>query len=142
MMKPPKKPIRVYENFHIVLWLLKDFSWVFGFKILGLIMITPAVGMAVYITWLLRSNRSELFHNLAVCLWISGNSVWMIGEFFFQDRLRDPAKLFFIAGLLILLYYYLWVSPIWVKKKSQDSVLSGQYPGDVFSNDIKLDVDR
>jgi len=142
MMKPPKKPIRVYENFHIVLWLLKDFSWVFGFKILGLIMITPTVGMAVYITWLFRSNRSELFHNLAVCLWISGNSVWMIGEFFYQDHLRDPAKIFFIAGLLILLYYYLWVNPIWVKKKSQHSVLSGQYPGDVFSDDIKLDVDR
>ncbi|MFM9007686.1 MAG: hypothetical protein ACKORE_03805 [Bacteroidota bacterium] len=36
-MKPGR--FRAYENFHIVLWLLKDTCWVSDFKTAGLIMI-------------------------------------------------------------------------------------------------------
>lgn len=73
--------LREYENFHIVLWLLKDTCWVMDFKVPGLIMILPTISVALHITWLHRKSMAELLHNLAVVLWISANSVWMIGEF-------------------------------------------------------------
>ena len=105
------KDIREYENLHIVLWLLKDTCWVMLWKELGLFMILPTVAAAVHITWLRRNILSELFHNLAVCLWIMANSIWMIGEFFFDDTLRPVATVFFVAGLMEVIYYYLIILP-------------------------------
>ena len=70
-------------------------------------MILPTIGVALHITWLRRHIKSDLFHNLAVSFWISGNSIWMIGEFFYDDGLRPQAVIFFGIGLLMMLYYYL-----------------------------------
>lgn len=103
--------LRDYENFHIVLWLLKDSCWVMDFKIPGLIMIIPTISVALHITWLHRQTMSELYHNLAVVSWIMANSVWMIGEFFFNDTLRPVAAVFFVIGLLLVSVYYLVVKP-------------------------------
>jgi hypothetical protein len=99
--------IREYENFHIFLWLVKDTCWVMIWEVAGLIMIIPTILAALHITWLRRHIRTDLFHNIAVSCWISGNSIWMIGEFFYDDGLRPPALLCFIAGLVSVLYYYL-----------------------------------
>lgn len=110
-----KRSMREYENLHIVMWLLKDTCWVLDFKIPGLIMIFPTISVAIHITWLYRSNRSELFHNLAVVTWICANSVWMIGEFFFNDTLRPIATVFFVLGLLLVSTYYFIVRPKEVK---------------------------
>ncbi|MFN8153997.1 MAG: hypothetical protein U0Y08_06875 [Bacteroidia bacterium] len=103
--------LREYENFHIVLWLLKDTCWVMDFKVPGLIMILPTISVALHITWLHRKSMAELLHNLAVVLWISANSVWMIGEFFFNDTLRPFATVFFIIGLILVAAYYIIVRP-------------------------------
>ena len=70
-------------------------------------MIIPTIAVAVHITWLRRKIRSDLYHNLAICLWISGNSIWMIGEFFFDDTFRSVVVVLFGTGLLSVLYYYL-----------------------------------
>jgi hypothetical protein len=98
--------VRKSENFHILLWLLKDLCWVMDFKVLGLIMIVPTVAVALYITVLTRKSFAELLHNLAVVCWICANSVWMIGEFFFDDTTRQVAVIFFVTGLLLIAYYY------------------------------------
>ena len=98
--------IRKFENFHILLWLLKDLCWVMYFKIAGLVMIVPTIAVAIYITVLTRHSASELFHNLAVVCWICANSVWMIGEFFFGDQTRLLATVFFVAGLLFIAWFY------------------------------------
>jgi hypothetical protein len=98
--------IRKFENFHILLWLLKDLCWVMDFKIAGLVMIVPTIGGAIFITILTRKSVSELFHNLAVVCWICANSVWMIGEFFFDDKTRHLATVFFVAGLLFIAWFY------------------------------------
>jgi uncharacterized membrane protein (GlpM family) len=103
--------LRDYENFHIVLWLLKDSCWVMEFKIPGLIMIIPTIAVAIHITWLHRQSMSELYHNLAIVSWITANSVWMIGEFFFKDTLRPVAAVFFVIGLLLVSVYYFVVKP-------------------------------
>ena len=98
--------IRKFENFHILLWLIKDLCWVTLSETMGVIMIIPTVAFAIYITWLSRANKAELFHNLAVCFWISANSVWMTGEFFYNDSLRQQAIVFFVLGLLSIAWYY------------------------------------
>ena len=98
--------IRKSENVHILLWLLKDLCWVADFKTMGMIMISPTVAVAVYITILVRRNVSELFHNLAVVCWICANSAWMIGEFFYDDTTRPIAMVFFIVGIALIGGYY------------------------------------
>jgi hypothetical protein len=102
--------IRKFENLHILMWLLKDLCWVTLSELMGVIMIVPTIGLAIYITWLSRHEQAELFHNLAVCFWIGANSIWMIGEFFYDDSTRGIATAFFIIGLLFIGWYYaLWL---------------------------------
>jgi hypothetical protein len=98
--------VRRFENLHIVLWLLKDTSWVLNWKTAGMIMIIPTIGVALFITWLSRKSSSELFHNIAVSCWICANSAWMIGEFYYEDGLRGYATVFFIMGLISVILYY------------------------------------
>lgn len=105
------KNIREYENLHIVLWLIKDTCWVMLWKIPGLIMIVPTIGVAMHITWLGRKNTSELLHNIAVSCWICANSIWMIGEFFYDDTLRPVSIVFFASGVIAVAVYYLIVLP-------------------------------
>ena len=103
------RSIRKLENLHIACWLVKDTCWVMDLQFLGIFMIFPTLSLAFYITFKFRKIRSELFHNAAVCLWIMANTVWMIGEFFFDDTLRPYAMVFFISGLVVLLYYHTMV---------------------------------
>ena len=105
------RSIRASENFHIVLWLLKDLCWISGWKVAGMVMITPTVLMAIWIAWRGRGHIGELLHSLAVVLWIMANGVWMTGEFFFEDTIRHLALPFFIAGLLCVAWYYLVLMP-------------------------------
>ncbi len=106
---------RWIENMHIFLWLLKDICWALNFKIVGIFMIIPALTVAVAITWQTRKITSELFHNLAVILWITANSLWMVGEFYGFDEgtwgSRHLALIPFGVGLLILVYFYLFLAP-------------------------------
>ncbi len=105
MSKSEEKIIKL-ENFHILLWLMKDACWVMGFKFLGISMVIPTLGVAIYLTFKSRLVNVDLFHNLAICAWITGNSVWMIGEFFYNDTWRIPASFFFILGLVIVVTYH------------------------------------
>ena len=112
--------IRASENFHIVLWLLKDLCWVMDLKALGLFMILPTIAMAVYIAWRSRGELGELLHCIAVVLWIMANSTWMIGEFFFADTTRPIAISFFAAGIATVLWYYLIILPLRLRAARND----------------------
>jgi hypothetical protein len=94
--------IRKFENLHILLWLLKDTCWIMNWRELGMLMIAPTVATAFYISWLSRKDPKELMHNLAVCCWILANSIWMVGEFFFDDSTRNFALIFFLIGLALI----------------------------------------
>lgn len=113
------KNIRKYENFHIVLWLMKDTLWCMDYKIPGMIMVVPTFLAAVHIVWLSRGTQTDLFHNLAVCCWITANGIWMTGEFFYNDTLRPYAIAFFITGLAIIAFYYLFLH----KKDAEEEAL-------------------
>lgn len=104
--KPGKMhALRRIENLHILLWLMKDTCWAMVWKPGGIIMIAPTVGVAFYLLYRSRESRSELYHNIAVCMWILANSTWMIGEFIDKD-LRSFAAVLFSIGLLTLAVYY------------------------------------
>ncbi|MBS1781884.1 MAG: hypothetical protein JSS78_02340 [Bacteroidetes bacterium] len=96
---------RKIENAHIVLWLVKDTCWATFWKLGGVLMIFPTLSVALYLLWKLRSLRSEFFHNLAVCIWILANSIWMLGEFLGKET-RPFAVCLFVVGLGILGYFH------------------------------------
>ena len=97
------------ENGHIFLWLLKDTCWALVWKPGGIFMIFPTLSVAIYILYRSRSNRAELFHNLAICLWITANSVWMTTEFFGIDKeYKKYAVGIFLIGIALLLVYYIF----------------------------------
>jgi hypothetical protein len=100
------KKNRAVENFHIVLWLIKDLCWCMLWKPFALFMIIPTFIFAIYITYNGRESKTDLFHNIAVIMWIMANSTWMIGEFYFSDELKPIAFIFFMIGLLIVGYFY------------------------------------
>lgn len=108
---PLLRSIRASENFHIVLWLGKDISWIMGWKVLGLGMFVPTIAMAVWIAWKCRAELGELLHSMAVVFWILANGVWMVGEFWYADGIRHVALPFFLAGLFCVGWYYLVVLP-------------------------------
>lgn len=78
-------------------------------------MIVPTISVAIYITYKNRLISAELWHNLAIVFWITANSVWMIGEFYYDDTTRPYALIFFILGLISVGYHYLIGEPFWKK---------------------------
>jgi prepilin signal peptidase PulO-like enzyme (type II secretory pathway) len=117
---------RQMENMHIVFWLMKDISWCMIWKLLGVAMIIPTLSIAIVIAWRTRHIKSELAHNLAIAFWISANSLWMISEFLHFDSMviwkeftgKHLALVPFVAGALILLYYYVVQRPRELKEKT------------------------
>jgi hypothetical protein len=115
---------RKMENLHIVFWLFKDVAWCLGLKWLGTTMILPTLIISIVIAYRTRQYVSELCHNLAITVWISANSYWMISEFFGFDHLliwgnytfKHLALIPFTIGILILAYYYLIWKPLHTKK--------------------------
>ncbi len=110
---------RKMENLHIVFWLFKDISWCMIWKPLGIAMIFPTLIIAVVITIRTRRFMSEVCHNLAIVVWITANSYWMVSEFLHFDTnvlfgeytFKHLAIIPFMMGILILLFYYLCWKP-------------------------------
>lgn len=116
---------RKMENLHIVFWLFKDLSWCMIWKPLGIAMIFPTLLISIVIAWRTRNFVSELYHNLAIIVWITANSYWMISEFFSFDTIplfgiftyKHLALIPFTLGILLLAFYYI----VW-KPKHKDEL--------------------
>lgn len=110
---------RKMENLHIIFWLLKDISWCMIWRPLGIAMIFPTLVIAVLIAYRTRQSMSELCHNIAIVVWITANSYWMISEFLhFDTRIlfgvytyKHLAIIPFMIGLFFLVFYYAWWKP-------------------------------
>ncbi|WP_315817551.1 hypothetical protein [Paraflavitalea speifideaquila] len=114
---------RKLENLHILFWLVKDLCWCLLFRPLGMIMIAPTLLVAVWITWKNKHIVAELAHNLAITIWITANSIWMIAEFYAVDEKVKPYCIIpFSIGILILGYYYLIYAPLQRKKDKAEAV--------------------
>ncbi|OWP83701.1 hypothetical protein BWK59_09100 [Flavobacterium davisii] len=119
------KKLRFIENLHIVFWLIKDMCWCLEFKNLGIIMAIPTVSISLYFIFKNKADLSELYHNIAVFLWIIANTWWMSSEFFkFDEKIlildlkgRSLAAFPFGLGILLLLIFYIFIYP---KKKQSN----------------------
>ncbi len=119
---------RKMENLHIVFWLFKDVAWCMFWKPLGIVMIVPTLFISIIIAWRTRHIVAELCHNLAITVWISANSYWMISEFIGIDTkplfgaytYKHLAIIPFVIGILILSYFYFYYNP-----KSKSKVVVG-----------------
>ncbi len=85
------------------------------FKTAGVIMVIPTILVAIWIAWINRRDKSDLAYNLAVCCWICANSVWMVGEFYYNGTTRPIAKVFFLSGLFIIAVHYFSRISSWLK---------------------------
>jgi drug/metabolite transporter (DMT)-like permease len=112
---------RWIENGHILLWLLKDTFWAMEWKPGALFMITPTLAVAFYILYRSRHSRQDVFHNIAVCLWISANSLWMAGEFLKREW-RPTAVVLFLIGLALLVCYYAFYFRKDMRKEVEEGV--------------------
>ena len=134
-MNQPNEPLyeiplryRKMENMHIIFWLLKDISWCMIWKPLGIAMIFPTLIIAIIITIRTRQYVSELCHNVAIVVWITANSYWMVSEFFEFDEVpvygdityKYLSIIPFAIGILILAWYYIFYKP--THKNAMDSM--------------------
>jgi len=110
------KKVRLIENSHIIFWLFKDMSWAMGWKSLGIVMIIPTLTISILVTYKLRADIREWYHNNAVTLWITANCYWMISEFFafnnvilFSNVKGVHLSLIpFLLGISLICFYYLF----------------------------------
>jgi hypothetical protein len=97
---------RKWENAHIPLWLIKDTCWMLEWRWLGVCMIIPTVGMAIYILFKSREHV-EFWINLAILFWITANSYWMCSEFFGFIEYKNFAAIPFFCGMIsVAIFYY------------------------------------
>ena len=101
------KPVRHIENLHIPLWLMKDTCWLLQWKILGVTMIVPTLGVAIAIAFMNWKNKEDEFWiNLAICFWISANAFWMCCEFFSHEEFKMYAGIPFVLGFVSVAVFY------------------------------------
>ncbi|GAB4449986.1 MAG: hypothetical protein OHK0036_07850 [Bacteroidia bacterium] len=96
--------IKFYENIHILFWLIKDLSWVMIWKPLGISMIIPTVGFAIWFC-IKTINDIEFYVYLATLFWILANALWMLLEFFQKEEYKYLSAILFILGLLSISFY-------------------------------------
>ncbi|HOZ86767.1 MAG TPA: hypothetical protein PL029_03365 [Bacteroidia bacterium] len=93
------------ENLHIIFWLIKDTCWMLELKWLGVAMILPTVGLAVY--FIVKTLRTvDVYLNAAVFFWITANSSWMVAEFFFDSAGKEYTGIPFGLGILMVFILY------------------------------------
>lgn len=106
-MIKPYKNIHFLENLHILLWLLKDISWLMIWKPFGMIMIIPTVTVAVLLVIITRKILNHLLLNLATLCWILANSNWMTGEFYTYNY-KPISFTLFIIGIFFAIVYFIF----------------------------------
>lgn len=62
--------IKSLDHLHILLWLLKDISWMMKWREFGMIMILPTIAVAAFVTYRSLKRPSTFIPNLAVLFWI------------------------------------------------------------------------
>ncbi|NOT35943.1 MAG: hypothetical protein HOP11_01035 [Saprospiraceae bacterium] len=99
--------IKRFENFHILLWLLKDTSWLLEFRIFATMIAIPTIAVAIHIAYLsYKWKKFDFWLQVAVCFWISANSYWMTCELFGYEELENYAVILFVLGFISTFIYF------------------------------------
>ena len=102
--------VAVFDNLHVLLWLIKDTCWLLEWRGLGTFMVLPTIAVAVILA--IRSRANHIFWiNLAICFWITANSYWMLCEFFEREEIKNYAGIPFACGFIAVAVFYLKPAP-------------------------------
>ncbi|TAG51236.1 MAG: hypothetical protein EAZ27_13785 [Cytophagales bacterium] len=107
------------DNFHIVLWLIKDIFWVKNEQLMGVFMILPTVGVAIVLTIQSMKQKQGFYSNFSILCWMVADSTWMADEFFVLNIEWLTMSLFGL-GIFSMLFYYVFVSNIFKIKSLND----------------------
>ncbi|TAF74468.1 MAG: hypothetical protein EAZ53_08780 [Bacteroidetes bacterium] len=99
------------DNFHIVLWLMKDIFWVREEQFWGVLMIMPTVGVAMILTIQSIRQKQGFYSNFAILCWMVADSTWMADEFFVLNIEWLTLGLFAL-GIASMIYYYVVICNI------------------------------
>ena len=105
--------LRLLENLHIPLWLIKDTCWAMSWRSLGMVMIVPTFSLALYLSWRSRKSPVEFWPNASVSCWITANSIWMIDEFYALNVRYASLFFFGLGGLMIIYWLWRYFLPLW-----------------------------
>jgi len=64
--KIAKMKNHLLENLHLPLWLIKDACWALGWKIMGMIMVFPALSFAFFLVYKTRKKAENWIPNCSV----------------------------------------------------------------------------
>lgn len=84
------------------LWFVMDASWMFGLKIISVMLVLPCVVLALAGFWQPRLTFSKGIVNSALCCWLLMNVFWMLNDFHVMDGMTY-AKSFFALGMTLIL---------------------------------------
>lgn len=119
--------VRGIENLHIYLWISKDFCWLQEYKNAG---ITFGI-LAIILTLLLfynaitTKNTEEFIFLIPISLWLTGNFIWMSGEF--SDELHFNSHTiggYFIFVSMIIAQLYHIILKWFVYIKNNESTIA------------------
>lgn len=108
--------IRGSENFHIYLWIAKDYSWSQDLYYESLIFgIAALAWCSVLMYHAVRTrNNEEIFFLIPLTIWLFGNFWWMTGEIVNEDDdVRQPqAGDIMLSGMAIFALYWICLRPL------------------------------
>lgn len=111
--------VRGVENFHIYLWILKDFAWAQDDYWMAIIFGSSAVVYCGLLIGIALYNRDveETYMTTALTLWLLGNYWWMCGETGIQgdDDTNAPEAAYILGAVLTwLALYHIVLRPLGV----------------------------
>lgn len=70
------------ENFHVYLWITKDFCWTQQYRSAGIVFGSMAMAWCGVLIFhaLIEYNFEDAYMLVALTLWLGGNFFWMLGE--------------------------------------------------------------
>jgi hypothetical protein len=86
---------RQYENVHTLFWIAKDLAWNEENISLWCLFLIPTIGISAdyFVIALEGKNKIiDMAHYAATVIWVLGNIVWALGEFFY-DKHDEPIGL-------------------------------------------------
>jgi hypothetical protein len=118
--------LRLLENLHIPLWLIKDLCWAMLWRPVALVMIAPAILLALFFVVRSRKSMPDFFPNLSIACWICANSIWMLDEFYAFD-IRNYCFVFFLAGVVSIAWWLFFYFPAAWKKSGEKQPSDPRY---------------
>jgi len=124
--------LRGVENFHVYLWILKDFAWAQDDYWLAVVFGSAALVFCGVLMYLALWDLEEVYMYIAMTLWLFGNYWWMAGEVGIHgdDDTNSPECAHILsAALCWMALYYLCLRPLGIVVPSSKTLSRYKHSG-------------